>query len=149
LAVLENVNASLSMLQNSSATLIFVYNADATLVSQAFDFVHKVVSPQTYNCNLCRLTYGVFTEKMDWREFVRNLPMTTTFLHRDQFRQEYPRFADIPLPAVFIRRSNDDIFPIIDSVELNHLEELNDLKSLLTARLGRIQADNFSADITA
>ena len=126
------------MVQNSAISLIFVYNADTTIIAQAFDFVHKLVSSETYNCNLCRLTYGVFSVKKDWGQFVSSLPVPTTFLHRDQFTQKYPRFADVPLPSVFMHQSNDDIYQMIDASELNRLKDLEQLKAILTARIARI-----------
>ena len=37
--------------------LVFVYNANAGLVAGMLDSVHKVVSPATYPCSLCAVTY--------------------------------------------------------------------------------------------
>lgn len=37
--------------------LLFVYNADSSLFAQAKDYLHKTVSPDTYQCRLCQLTY--------------------------------------------------------------------------------------------
>ncbi|WP_232221892.1 hypothetical protein [Methanococcoides burtonii] len=42
----------------SKNTLIFVYNADSGLINEMKDYVHKIVSPSTYECNLCAITYG-------------------------------------------------------------------------------------------
>ncbi|MCF7977351.1 hypothetical protein U5801_08255 [Lamprobacter modestohalophilus] len=43
--------------------LIFVYNADTGLFNQLADAAHKAFSADTYACNLCRVTYGLLTEK--------------------------------------------------------------------------------------
>lgn len=42
----------------TTTTLIFVYNAKSGLISAFGDMVHKIVSPATYPCSLCALTYG-------------------------------------------------------------------------------------------
>jgi hypothetical protein len=38
--------------------LLFVYNADSGLFNSIAEAAHKIVSPQTYRCDLCRITYG-------------------------------------------------------------------------------------------
>jgi hypothetical protein len=43
--------------------LIFIYNAKSGLVNEMIDFAHKIVSPETYDCNLCAISYGTFTKK--------------------------------------------------------------------------------------
>jgi len=43
--------------------IIFVYNADSSLFANITDFAHKIVSPKTYSCNLCKLSYGKFSMK--------------------------------------------------------------------------------------
>ena len=80
-------------------TLLFVYNADSGLFNNMADAAHKVFSPQTYQCDLCRITHGWFQERADWRGFIDGLGIGCEFLHRDQFRARYPGL-DIALPAV-------------------------------------------------
>jgi len=41
--------------------LILVNNAKNGVFNKAIDFAHKIVSPQTYECSLCSITYGNFT----------------------------------------------------------------------------------------
>ena len=40
--------------------LVVVYNAKSGGLNAVLDYVHKMVSPKTYNCNLCKLTYDNF-----------------------------------------------------------------------------------------
>ena len=47
-------------------TFLFVYNADSGPLKALFDFGHKIVSPGTYPCSLCRLTYGPFGMRREW-----------------------------------------------------------------------------------
>ncbi len=55
--------------------LIFVYNANSGALNSLMDSVHKIISPKTYDCKLCDLTYDVFKENELWsrfRESVKN-----------------------------------------------------------------------------
>lgn len=79
--------------------LLFVYNADSGLFNTLADAAHKIVSPRTYQCDLCRITYGWFQERADWRAFIDGLGMDCEFLHRDQFRARFPDL-DVSLPAI-------------------------------------------------
>ena len=54
--------------------LIFVYNADSGPISGLFDIGHKIISPDTYTCGLCKLTFDTFTEKQAWRAFRESSP---------------------------------------------------------------------------
>ena len=38
--------------------LIFIYNAKSGFVNEMVDFAHKIISPETYECNLHFITYG-------------------------------------------------------------------------------------------
>lgn len=117
-------------------TLIFVYNADAGLFSQVTDFAHKVLSPGTYACNLCKLTYGNIGVKKEWKEFLGMLPAEKQFLHRNEFATQYPTFANIALPAIFMLEE-EKLTSLITSDEINRMQELKDLQSLIR---GKIQA---------
>ena len=37
--------------------LIFVYNANGGFFNGFSDYIHKLVSPKTYECSLCAITY--------------------------------------------------------------------------------------------
>ena len=42
----------------SNRSLILVYNADSGFFNALADSAHKLLSPSTYDCRLCALTYG-------------------------------------------------------------------------------------------
>ncbi|MDO6473629.1 hypothetical protein [Maribacter sp. 1_MG-2023] len=52
-----------------SKKILFIYNANSDTGSKMLDFAHKIINPATYNCNLCSLTYGSFTENKQWAAF--------------------------------------------------------------------------------
>jgi len=63
--------------------LILVYNAESRFFNIVMDCLHKIVSPSTYQCRLCALTYGTIRMKDEWKEFIDKLKIPTEFLHRD------------------------------------------------------------------
>ena len=56
----------------TNQTLIFVYNANSSVFSQITDYVHKITSPQTYQCNLFKLTYDNLGMKKEWKTFIQS-----------------------------------------------------------------------------
>ena len=108
-------------------TLLFVYNSDSGLLNMAIDYVHRIVSPGTYTCSLCTLTYGKRGMLPDWKSFVLQLPVQSTFLYRDELRQQHPELAQHPLPAAFRREPGGPWRPFLTSHELDH----NNLPALM------------------
>ncbi len=106
--------------------LLFVYNADSGLFNTMADAAHKILSPQTYQCDLCRITYGWFQERSDWRDFIDGLGIDCTFLHRDQFQARYPDHP-IELPAILCL---DDDAPRV-CVHAQTLAECEDIDALI------------------
>lgn len=116
--------------QPKTRELLFVYNADSGLFNAMADAAHKVFSPQTYACNLCKVTYGLMTEKRAWRRFIEDLDVDARFLHRDELRQRFPEL-DIQLPAV-LRRSGDEALEVCIAAEaLNRCQSIDDLTALV------------------
>jgi hypothetical protein len=115
-----------------SAELIFIYNAKSDLFSTVSDFAHKIISPSTYSCNLCALTFGSFAVKQEWKSFIQNLPVKTRFLHKEAFQKEFK--LQTALPAVFIK-INGKAEQIIDSDEIENCETLEDLKKIVVKKL--------------
>jgi hypothetical protein len=82
------------------ARLVFVYNAEAGIAAGIMDSVHKIVSPGTYPCSLCAVTYGLVGMRRAWRAWLAALPLPAVFHHRPDFRAAWPQAADWPLPLV-------------------------------------------------
>lgn len=116
----------------TSPTLLFVYNADSGPLNALFDFGHKIISPGTYPCSLCRLTYGTFGMRREWREFTQGLGVPLEFLHADELKERYGT-QDAPLPAVFLRRERFE--PLLTRLELDRLGSLGELKAAVTRAL--------------
>ncbi|NBC46513.1 MAG: hypothetical protein GVY22_00675 [Gammaproteobacteria bacterium] len=110
--------------------LLFVYNADGGLFDQLTDAAHKAFSPSSYQCNLCKITYGLLTEKRAWRRFIEGLPIPCRFLHRDALQRRFPAL-EIPLPAVLRVEGGDAPEVCIDADSLNRCDDLDALMHLV------------------
>ena len=112
--------------------LIFVYNANSDLFSTVTDFAHKLLSPATYSCNLCALTYGNFTVKQKWKSFIEGLSIKTAFLHKDEFKKQYK--IHTALPAIFMK-ADGAIKEIIPKEQIKSCQSLEELQNLVTRKL--------------
>ena len=112
--------------------LIFIYNAKSGIVNEFLDFAHKIVSPSTYNCNLCALSYGNFTMKKKWSDYISSLPVRSTFTYKDKV-SEYG-YNNIELPSIIFRNGSRSKV-IISSEEINKLKKIDQLINILSDRL--------------
>ncbi len=106
--------------------LIFVYNSNDTIGSLIKDTAHKIVSPKTYPCNLCRITYPGVTMQEEWEKFIKSLPQEVVFLHRDEFQKQHPNQKDVQLPAAFVEDAAGFRL-IIPHAEINKARNVKDL----------------------
>jgi hypothetical protein len=102
-------------------TLLFVYNADAGLANGLWDMAHKILSPRTYPCSLCGITYGATSMRPEWKQFLQSLPVAARFLHRDEFQQEFPQLKNQALPVVFWQHDAQTLEPLLTRAELDSL----------------------------
>jgi hypothetical protein len=114
--------------------LLFVYNADGGRLAGLKDMFHKILSPATYACSLCAVTYGATAMRPEWKEFIQNLPVPVDFLHRDEFVRGYPQWRSYPLPAAFAVAETGELTPFIEAAAMN-AADLNGLMELVRARL--------------
>ena len=115
--------------------LIFVYNADSGLLNAMKDWAHKIVSPETYACSLCALTYDNLGMRRPWREFIKELGYEAEFLHRDELEEKH-NVKDVMLPAVFILQDGE-LKLWIKCEAMDSLNSLDELQSLVTQKLAQ------------
>ncbi len=115
--------------------LIFVYNADSGLLNAMKDWAHKIVSPETYPCSLCALTYDNLGMRRPWRDFVKELGYDVEFLHRDELEENYG-LKDVMLPAAFILQ-NGKLNLWIKFDAMDAMDLLDELQSLVTQKLAQ------------
>ena len=115
--------------------LLFIYNVNSGKTNGFLDALHKVVSPKTYNCNLCGITYGIFNEDNSWKNFREASDLQMKFLHLDEFRKRYAsKFGyKFTFPIVLSVNQNElEIF--ISTEELNSLKNAEELIQVITNR---------------
>jgi hypothetical protein len=113
-------------------TIVFVYNADSGLFNTLTDIAHKIFAPQTYECNLCAITYGNFGMRDEWKEFLASVDAELEFLHRDELSARYGITA-AALPAIF-RKDGESLILWITAAEINACGSIHELKSLITGK---------------
>lgn len=113
--------------------IVFVYNADSGLFNTLTDIAHKIFSPQTYECNLCAITYGNFAIRKEWQAFLETLAVEMEFLHRDELQEKYA-VGDVDLPVIFTK-SAEGLQVWITAEEINRCQDLEELKAIISARL--------------
>jgi hypothetical protein len=115
--------------------LVFVYNADSDVISIVKDFWKKVLRLGSYQCRLCGVTYGAFSMKKDWKNFIKNLNIDTEFLHRDEFVKKY-KIKDAFYPSAYLVHKNQ-LTLLISHDEINSVKDLDEMEALVLTKLSK------------
>lgn len=116
--------------------LIFIYNADSGLRNMIVDSAHKILSPDTYACSLCDITYGAFTENSVWKKFRKEMNLEMQFLHKDEFSKAYAsKFGHKFTFPIVLAESNSGLEVFIKTEELNGIENPEALIALIQQRI--------------
>ena len=102
-------------------------------MSKSLDFAHKIISPNTYQCNLCSLTYGNFGIKKEWQDFLNTIQMETKFMYANQYQQLFPN-QNQTFPAIFLVQNNQ-WKSLISPKDFEDLQTLQQLIQLLKSKL--------------
>jgi len=113
--------------------LIFIYNAKSGAINSLFDFSHKLLSPSTYSCSLCSITYGSFGAKKQWQNFLNELNVKTTFLYKNQLQKI--NYKPYQVPCVLLKTNQENIQEIISAEELNSFSTLSESTDELKKKL--------------
>lgn len=116
--------------------LIFVYNANSGAKNALLDSAHKVLSPKTYECRLCELTFGLISENKKWKAFRKSSDIEMIFLHKDEyqknFKSKFEQLYDLP---VILHQDNYDLSLLMSKGELNQIEDVEVLIQKIKSRL--------------
>ena len=116
----------------SQDTLYFVYNAKGDILSVVGDFFHKSLSPKTYPCRLCELSYGAFAKKKIWKDFLDSLDIRYEFVYKneiDRFKQEIKSF-----PVILIGRENN-VAVFLSKEAINNTKDIQTLIDKINLKL--------------
>jgi hypothetical protein len=117
----------------SAKEMILAYNAYGGIYPGIVDIIHKEFFPKSYPCNLCYLTFGTFSMKEEWKEFIDSLPYKKVEIHKDQFKKTYQP-EDLPLPVILISDGNSTDL-LVSAAEINKCKTLQQLKDLVLTKL--------------
>ena len=106
--------------------IIFVYNANSGALTAVGHSLHKLISPDTYSCSLCKFTHGFFGEKKAWSDFVGSLEGDVVFYHKDEFLRKYPNFQVKSFPLVLLEKDGE-LEELIGEGELALISSLEEL----------------------
>ena len=121
----------------SDTELLIVYNADGGVFAMLTDAVHKVVSPATYPCSLCAITYGPVAMRGAWRSFLEGLANAVRFYHRDDFAVAFPG-VDVDLPAILIADADGAPGVLVSAKDLGRVGGVEDLIVLVQGKLAAL-----------
>lgn len=107
-----------------------MYNAKSDIWNKYLDNIHKIVSPGTYNCDLCSLTHGGFSEKKVWKGFRKNSNFEFVFMYKNEFLNIYANteYEKLSFPVI-LQKQEKKLVVLFDSEKLatlNSVEELVD-----------------------
>ncbi|SIR08019.1 hypothetical protein [Maribacter ulvicola] len=123
-----------------SKKILFIYNANSDTGSKMLDFAHKIVSPATYNCNLCSLTFGNFTENKQWKTFRESLltkGYELEFFHKDEFQENYKsKFGHAFTYPIIVVETTHDLEVLVSAEKLNSFEGVEELIAALGSLVG-------------
>lgn len=115
--------------------LIFIYNADSGLRNVIMDGAHKMLSPSTYACKLCEITFGAFTENTIWKKFRTSTDLVMNFLHKDEFKKQYAsKFGYKFTYPIVLSESENGLEVFIKTEEMNDLTSPEELIELIYNR---------------
>ncbi len=123
------------MKSNAIKKLIFIYNADSGLRNMIMDSVHKILSPSTYACSLCDITYGAFSEKSVWKKFRKEASIEMEFLHKDEFVKAHAsKFGHKFSFPIVLAETNNGLEVFVKTEELDNLKNQEELIDLINDR---------------
>ena len=113
--------------------ILFVYNADSGFMNSVSDYLHKKISPSTYDCKLCAVTFNGVGMDKKWKVFIDNLEVPVEFMHRDELLKEHGD-EGVQFPCAFAKKG-DKMDLIITANEINGCKSLDDLMKLVTEKV--------------
>lgn len=115
--------------------LLFIYNANSGVRNALLDSMHKMFSPQTYDCKLCDITFGLISENKAWKRFRQESHQEMVFLHKDEFSKNYKsKFGYKFTFPIVLTEGKNGLEVLIATEELNQLKTADGLIRLVKER---------------
>ncbi|MBD3610090.1 MAG: hypothetical protein HUJ30_06030, partial [Gammaproteobacteria bacterium] len=110
--------------------------ADSGKFNAIKDTIHKIISPGTYECNLCDITHGYFSMNKQWKDFLSELDVEIRFLHKDEFLSSHASYKT-ELPVIMLQAS-DELETFISSQEINACLDVDVLQVMMMDKMARL-----------
>ncbi|TXT55674.1 MAG: hypothetical protein BAJATHORv1_30054 [Candidatus Thorarchaeota archaeon] len=116
-----------------NSKIIFVYNADSGILNATKDFFHRLISPDTYQCNLCAVTYNNTGMISEWKSFLDSLDISVEILHKDEFNNRH-NFDNPSFPSAFLLK-NGKLSYFISAEKMNSVSSVDELIDMVRAKM--------------
>ena len=113
------------MTSSKKRDFIFIYNAKGGKWNSTIDLVHKYISPHTYKCSLCKITFNVGMKKK-WKKFIENSPHSFIFLHKEDLVEHNLKRFEKELPLC-LEKENGEYDIVITATKMKKLKNEDEL----------------------
>lgn len=103
-------------MENAIIEFIGIYDADSTLRGEISYWIGARLGRN--HCALCDITHGVFTQKKQWAQCARELPVPFTTFHRNDAPEDALAVAQGQFPIV-LARTNQVLAVVFTPEELD------------------------------
>lgn len=118
-------------------TLIFVYRAERGIFNAVSHTMHRVLSPETYECRLCQFTFSAVGMLRPWKDFLDSRPEAKLFYHRKEFESAYPTIKE-ELPLILrMEAGKPELEILLGRSEIENCANVDELIDKLTLLLGK------------
>lgn len=116
--------------------LQFIYNAKNNVASSIFDLAHKIISPETYQCNLCKITHSSFAENKKFKQLKEKFNIT--LWHIDDYEKKYNK--EFSYPLIIIRDDEGSEQHRIETSTINMFQNFEELEEALNVPINSLPA---------
>ena len=113
------------MTSSRKRDFIFIYNAKGGKWNGTLDLIHKYLSPATYKCNLCKITFDIVMKKK-WKDFIKSSSHNFIFLHKEDLIKNNMENYQNQLPLC-IEKKNGEYDVVISAIKMKTLRNEDDL----------------------
>lgn len=118
---------------NLMEKFLFVYNARSGKLNALLDAAHKIISPKTYACDLCALTFDAFSENARWKAFRTSVKIDMKFYHVEEFEVKYPE-KTLTYPLV-VKKTENSLDVVLTNDDLKKIVSVVDLIKRISSEL--------------
>ena len=120
----------------SQDTIFFVYNSKDDFYTIISDTFHKALKPDTYPCQLCKLTYNTVSKKKRWKEYLATLEHESHFFYKQDPFVIDNKITEFPL---ILMGSTNNYKILLSKDDINQNRSLEELINMINLKLKNIK----------